>query len=211
VGNWFRSIRSKLGIDASPIAPGFQKHSGPLPKAFTSTAKARSSSMTEHRPIGSLLRIQEVTDARFFINALFRRRFGSDAPDYPRHFVAFYAASDTTYAAVGYVHYSPFDECWLCGGLVIDDRAYRRIPSQDREAIRESGGIAEIMLRDTFAGLRDATAIWGFVGDKQSEVVCRRAGFARTKDAHVMVVWNRALPDEEKAVRLARVIGIGAF
>ena len=211
MGNWIHSISRLLGAGATPIATGAGQTSERRLRASVPTAAALSSSTIERRPVASLLRVQEVADARFFISALFRRRFGSDAPDYPRHFVAFYATTESSFMAVGYVHYSPFDECWLCGGLVIDERAYRRIPLQDRQAIRASGGIAEIMLRDTFAGLRDAPAIWGYVGDKQSEVVCRRAGFVRTDDPHVMVVWNPALPEADKPARLARVIGIGPF
>ncbi len=159
----------------------------------------------------SIVRVEEVADARFFINDLFWRRFGSDAPDYPRHFVAFYESSQNQFAAIGYVHYSPFDDSWLCGGLVIDDRAYRRIPAQHRAAIKAAGGVAEIMLRETFARLRNAPTIWGYVGDKQSEVVCLRAGFVHTGAKHVLAVWNRELPADDKAARLARVVAVGAF
>jgi len=161
--------------------------------------------------VGAIVRIEEVDDARFFINALFRRRFGSDAPDYPRHFVAFYAASPSDFATLGYVHYSPFEDSWLCGGMVMDDRAYRRIPPIHRAAIKAAGGVAEIMLRDTFARLRAAPAIWGYVGDKLAEAVDLRAGAVHTGAEHVMVVWNRELPAEEKAVRLARVVAVGPF
>jgi len=161
--------------------------------------------------IGTVVCVEEVSNARFFINDLFRRRFGSNAPDYPRHFVAFHAASPHQYTAIGYVHFSPFEDSWLCGGMVMDDRAYRRIPAHHRAAIKGSGGVAEIMLKDTFARLRDAPAIWGYVGDKLAEAVDLRAGFVHTTAEHVMVVWNRELPIEEKAARLARVVTAGPF
>jgi hypothetical protein len=155
--------------------------------------------------------VEEVRDARFFVNGLFRRRFGSDAPDYPRHFVAFHADAPMRFTPLGYIHYSPFEDSWLCGGMVMDDRAYRRLPAHHRAAIRAAGGVAEIMLRDTFARLRDAPAIWGYVGDKLAEAVDRRVGFIDTGARHVMVVWNRELPDADKAERLAKVVALGPF
>jgi hypothetical protein len=95
--------------------------------------------------------------------------------------------------------------------MVMDDRAYRRVPSHHRAAIKAAGGVAEIMLRATFAKLRDAPAIWGYVGDKLAEVVDLRAGFVHTTAKHIMVVWNRDLSDDEKAERLARVVAAGPF
>lgn len=93
----------------------------------------------------------------------------------------------------------------------MDDRAYRRLPAAHRAAIKSAGGIAEIMLRETFARLRDAPAIWGYVGDKLAEVVDLRGGFVHTGVKHVMVVWNRDMDADEKASRLAKVVALGPF
>jgi hypothetical protein len=161
--------------------------------------------------VNEILRVEEVLDGRFFAGALFRRRFGTDAPDYPRHYVALYRGSAARFIVVGYVHYTNFEDSVLCGGLVIDEREYRRVAAPHRAIIRQAGGIAEKMLRDTFARLTDAPAIWGYVGDKQSERVCLRAGFRHTQHPHVMVVWNCQLAEAERSARLARVIALGPF
>ena len=161
--------------------------------------------------VRDILRVEEVSDAEFYAGDLFRRRFRGPPPDYPRHYVAFYRQGRTRYLPVGYIHYTRFEDTWLCGGMVIDDRLYRRIPATHRKLIKAGGGIAEMMLRDTFARLADAPAIWGYVGDKQAEEVDKRAGFVHTHHAHVMVVWNRELPEADKAARLERVIGLGPF
>lgn len=161
--------------------------------------------------IHAVLRVEEVADARFYINDLFRRRFGGDAPDYPRHFVAMHATSPGHLNAVGYVHYSPFEDSWLCGGMVMDERAYRRMPVHHRAAVRSTGGVAEFMLRETFARLRDAPAIWGYVGDRLAEAVDLRAGFVHTGEKHLMVVWNRELSEPDRLARLARVKALGPF
>lgn len=169
--------------------------------------------MTADNPtsVGDILRVDEVIDGRFYANALFRRRFGVEAPDYPRHYVAFYRAAPARFVVVGYVHHMVFEDSFLCGGLVIDEREYRRIPASDRGVIKKAGGIAEKLLRDTFGYLSHAPAIWAYVGDRQSERVCLRAGFRRTAHAHVMVVWNRELPEDERSARLARVVEFGPF
>ena len=161
------------------------------------------------KSITDIVRVEETSDAEFYAGDLFRRRFRGNPPSYPKHFVAFYRQGRTRYLPIGYIHYSAFEDTWLCGGMVIDDRLYRRIPSPHRKLIKDAGGIAEIMLRETFARLRAAPAIWGYVGDKQAEEVDVRAGFRHTHHPHVMVVWNRELPEAEKAARLERVIALG--
>jgi hypothetical protein len=161
--------------------------------------------------ISEVLKIEEVSDAAFFIGDLFRRRFRCEAPTFPRHYVAFYRESSARYVPVGYVHYTQFEDSYLCGGLVIDERLYRHIPLQDRRVIRQAGGIAEVMLRDTLARLREAVAIWGYVGDKQAEAVDVRAGFRRTTHSYLMVVWNRDVPEDERDARLVRISALGPF
>jgi hypothetical protein len=161
--------------------------------------------------VADILQVEEITDAEFYAGDLFRRRFGGDPPDYPRHYVAFYRAGRGVYQSAGYVHYSPFEDSFLCGGLVIDDRVYRRMQPEHRNLIKADGGIAEYMLRQSFARLSQAPAIWGYVGNKQAEAVDLRAGFVHTTHQYIMVVWNRAMSDDEKQARLDRVIQIGPF
>jgi hypothetical protein len=160
----------------------------------------------------SIVRVEEVDDARFFVNDLFRRLYnGDDAPDFPRHFVAFYTARPPDFVVLGYIHYTAFEDSWLGGGMVVDNRAYRRLPPHHRAAIKRAGGVSEIMLRYTFDLLSDAPAIWGYVGDKRAATVDARAGGEHTDAKNVMVVWNKDLSDEEKAARLARVVAYGPF
>ena len=92
----------------------------------------------------------------------------------------------------------------MCGGPVIDDRLYRRMPVSHRQAIRNSGGIAEHLLKITFARLEHAAAIWGYVGDTRAERVDERVGFRRTDHPCMMVCWMRELSDADKRARLSR-------
>lgn len=163
------------------------------------------------RTLADIVRVEETSEAAFYAGDLFRRRFGGEPPDYPKHYVAFYRQASGAFLSIGYIHYTAFEDTYLCGGMVIDDRMYRKIPGQHRKLIRDAGGIAEIMLRETFARLAEAPAIWGYVGDKQAEEVDARVGFVHTGHPRIMVVWNRPLPDDEKAARLARVAALGPF
>ncbi len=161
--------------------------------------------------IDDIIRVEEVADAEFFVGDLFRRRFHCDPPNYPRSFVAFYQPVRGRLEAVGFVHYLAHEDTYLCGGLLIDERRYRQMPPEHRQVIKAAGGISEKLLRATFARLKDAPAIWGYVGDALAEKVDLRAGFRHTNHPHIMVCWNRELPEEEKERRLAKVVALGPF
>jgi hypothetical protein len=166
------------------------------------------------RPVADLLLVLEVDMAELLVGDLFRRRFRTDGfPQRPRHFVGFYRSPDGALLPVGYVHHDTWNGNSLCGGLVIDERMYRRIPPVDRETIHAAGGIAEAMLRGSFALLEEGlTAIWAHVGNKQSEKVCHRVGYRRTDSEYVMVIWLRNdLSDAEKAEWVRRITAYGPF
>ena len=195
------------GVDsATATAPG-----SPDGRAATPSPIGDSEPYVQAASIDDIIRVEEVSDAEFFIGDLFRRRFHCDPPSYPRSFVAFYQPARGRLEAVGFVHYLAHEDTYLYGGLVIDERRYRQMPAEHRDAIKAAGGIAEKLLRATFARLKDAPAIWGYVGDALAEKVDLRAGFRHTSHPHVMVCWNAELPEEEKQRRLANVIALGPF
>jgi len=216
IRNWLRA--QVRGFDV--------KHSAPPPPPMAQMVRweqAASEANTDaaisdgaaHSPpaLHEILAVSEVDQAEFFVGDLFRRRFNtSAAPDYPRHFVAFYRPAPNTLIPVGYVHQSTWEDCHLCGGLVIDDRLYRRMNAAHRKVIRDAGGIAELLLKESFAKVMpQSIAIWGYVGDKQAEQVDLRVGFRHTHHPHVMVIWNRELSDAEKTDWIDRVVALGPF
>jgi hypothetical protein len=218
--SWLDRLLRKLGAPANAsdrLAPDVTATTAGSPDSEMSVAMETESKLAAQAnpvvatSIDDIIRVEEVADAEFFIGDLFRRRFGSDPPNYPRSFVAFYQPVRSRLEAAGFVHYLEHNDSYLCGGLVIDERRYRRMPADHRKVIRAAGGIAEKMLRVTFARLADAPAIWGYVGDRLSEEVCLRVGFRHTEDQYILVCWNKDLPAEEKAQRLARVAALGPF
>ena len=156
------------------------------------------------------LRIVEIDDVEPYAGELFRYRFGSPPPDFPRHFVVRYTSGQRE-ITVGYVHYTRFEDAYLGGGLCIDDRAYRRLSREHRDALRAAGGIAEQLLRHTLAELAHANAIFAYVGDIRSERVNFRVGFVRTGETHLIVYWPRPLADAQQRALIQKVAALGPF
>ncbi len=158
--------------------------------------------------------ISEVEEAEAIVGGLFKRRFHTDEfPENPHHYVAFVQYRDGTLRPVGYVHYTLMDESALCGGLVIDNRQFRLLPKDVRAYLHEKGGIAELLLRQTFSRLpSQVCAIWGHVGNLQSERVCLRVGFQRTPEQYLLVVWRHdGITSAEKERLIKKVAAIGPF
>lgn len=161
-------------------------------------------------PCLPFISIVEVDDATPLAGKLFLQKFKHSIPDYPRHFIAFYEPSPGLKTTVGYVHFSPFENVFLGGGMCVDTAAYRRMSPEQVRRIREVGSLAEYMLRNTLDMLGPCAAIFGSVGDATARVVDLRAGFVDTGEPHLMVVWRDAA-ESEKAAILTKVAALGSF
>ena len=164
------------------------------------------------RSIADLVDVVERDDATAVREAgpLFKRLFGDDLPDFPRHFVLRYVAGAAP-VPLAYAHFTPWEGCYLGGGMVFDDRVYRRLPPAHRARIRAAGGVMEFLLRSIRARLTDAVALFGHVGEPRAARVDLRSGYEQTPHPHVIVCWQRALPAEERGALLARVAALGPF
>lgn len=163
------------------------------------------------RSVSEFLQVIEVKEATPFIAPLFRSRFGGEPPDFPRHFIALYRTSDEQWQSLGYVHFTRYGRDYLCGGLVMDDRRYRRVLPEHRQQIANIGGVAELMLRESFLHLGDYDVIWGYVGDKLAEKVDLRVGFERTEHPYIMAVWGRSFSNKVKSQKVQYIAELGAF
>jgi len=164
------------------------------------------------RSIADLVDVVERDDATAAREAgpLFKRLFGDDLPDFPRHFVLRYVAGVAP-VPLAYAHFTPWEGCYLGGGMVFDDRVYRRLPPAHRARIRAAGGVMEFLLRSIRARLTDAVALFGHVGEPRAARVDLRSGYEQTPHPHVIVCWQRALPAAEREALLARVAALGPF
>ena len=154
--------------------------------------------------------IVEVDDVEAAAGDLFRRSFRGAPPDFPRHYIA-RVTIDGGWRTIGYVHMTPSEGTYLCGGMCMDERVYRRLPAERRATLKAIGGVAEQMLRYVFADCGDGLAIFGYVGDRRAERVDLRAGFRHTGHKHLIVYWPRPLPESEQQALIAKVAAIGPF
>jgi hypothetical protein len=153
-----------------------------------------------------IVRIEAVQDASAVAGPLFARKFGQTIPDFPLHFVAMIGET-----CAGYVHYTAWQGDYLCGGLCIDERAYRGLSPEQRASVRKRGGIAEIMLRHAHAALPASATIWGYVGDKQAEAVDRRVGFEKVAEPYLFAIWRASMSEADKQMRINEALKLGGF
>jgi hypothetical protein len=157
----------------------------------------------------------EVNDARALAGGLFRRCFGHPIPDYPRHFVLVYSPpsgeEDTTPRVVAYVHQLAHEELYLCGGMCVDESAYRRMPKWLFRQVREEGGLATIVTRDSMGMLGESPASFGHVGEPRARAADLRTGFVDTGREHLMVYWRRELAPAERERCIERIAALGPF
>src|ERR1700732_3815361 len=101
---WLQKHRSRLSptplMQEKTVPGGGTPDRGVSPAIFHSSKRASdAATFTIATTANDILRVEEVTDAEFYIGDLFRRRFAQDPPHYLRHFVAFYRPSLKTYQA----------------------------------------------------------------------------------------------------------------
>lgn len=161
------------------------------------------------------LRTWEVHDARRLAGDLFKRSFNYDIPSYPRHFVLVHSPEPGAAASpevVAYVHQLPFGgDVHLCGGMCVDERAYRRLPKWLFEQVRNEGGLATIVTRDSMSMLDGSVASFGHVGEPRARAADLRTGFVDTGHPHLMVMWLKEVPEKEKARLIDRIVAHGPF
>jgi len=153
-------------------------------------------------------------EARRLAASLFRKSFGHPVPPMPRHFVMFYRAAGATPESaivIGYAHQLPFEDVYLAGGMCIDPHAYRRLPRWLFDQVKEQGGLATIIMRESIARLGNCPAVFGHVGDRRARISDLRAGFVDTGRRYLMVNWRKALPPAEQVALIERVEAIGPF
>lgn len=136
------------------------------------------------------LRVIEVNTPSAGAVRLFQKGFGQPAPDTPRHFELVLERKQAEPKSLGYVHYTPFEDAYLCGGMTVDAYALRRLPENLRMQVRARGSLAEWLLQDSHAALMPCAAVFGHVGDAKALIVDLRVGFKPTTHEH-LYVWQK--------------------
>ena len=159
----------------------------------------------------TLFHTEEVESTPRGADELFRRCFNHGIPRYPRHFVLWYDSPGAKPVVAGYVHHLPFHGVLLGGGMCVDARIYRQLDRDVFAAVRGAGGLATIILTDTFGLLGDSPAVFGHVAEPRAREADLRAGMIETGVEHLMVYWRRELSEPEKCRLVDLVAGHGPF
>lgn len=156
--------------------------------------------------------ISEIDHADFLITELFKRKFGHPPPDMPRHLVGLYRDENGALHLAGYSHMMPFGDVYLSGGSCSNGDTMRLMLPEQRDALREAGGLLFYLLKYAFrkyAGCCDA--FFGHCGDRRALEVTLRAGFVQTEHEHLIVNWHKPLHPNIRRALLAKVHAFGAF
>ena len=158
------------------------------------------------------LSITEVDDGAFLIGDLFRRKFAANAPDVPRHLVAWYRDADGAHHVAGYSHMRPFGDIYLSGGSCSDGRVVARMRHEEREAIYAAGGTWYLILKYAFRNFADdCDAFFGHCGDRRALEVAQAAGFQLTEHQHLIVHWHKRLHPVVQRALTAKAHALGPF
>jgi hypothetical protein len=156
--------------------------------------------------------VREVADGRAVAGELFQHRYREPAPDFPHHVVGFWRDPGGTEHPACYIHFTALDEILLGGGACTDQRLLRRLPPDQRAALRAAGGVYQHCLTQAvrlFAPRHPA--IFGYCGDALAERVDRAVGFQPTGHPHLLAYFTRPLAAAERARLVALAHAVGPF
>lgn len=163
-------------------------------------------------PLEPFIVISEVDTAKGFAEHIFQRKYGSSAPDIPRHFVAFYRSGDGCLTPTTYLHAWKFGKCYMVGGACTDGGAIRKFHPEHQAIIAQSPGIFYFTLRYLFKKLElDCTAFFGYCGDQRALEVDLEAGFRLTSVDKVLIHTPRRLPKLYEWLLMRSVAKLGPF
>jgi hypothetical protein len=156
--------------------------------------------------------LTEVDDGGYFIDALFRRKFGGPPPVAAHHLLAFVRLDDGHLAPACYAHFMPFGDLLLVGGVCTDGEVLRALPANHQQAISDCGGLYYALLRYGFTRFADrCEAFFGYCGDARAETVNLSAGFEKTEHPHLLVNFHRPTHAVMQRALIAKAAAIGPF
>jgi len=136
--------------------------------------------------------------------ALFRRCFRSEPPEYRRHFVAIRPSDELV---AGYIHFTEFERgVYLCGGLCIDTRLYRRLSPDERVAIAARGSLSRWLIDESIAALGPKRAVFAYTGNTRSRTDAFALRFVQTENRFLLAQWH----DEPAPLRSELVLRVAA-
>ena len=150
---------------------------------------------------------------------LFKRAFNRSVPTFPRHFVAT-LQRDGHEELAGYIHFTAFDDgVYLCGGLCIDTRVYRRLTPLERSRVASYGSLSRWLILASTSALGAKRAVFAYTGHTRSRTDAFALGYVPAKSAlsffsrarkYLLVQWHNEL-DADRVQLVRRVAAHGPF
>lgn len=161
--------------------------------------------------LSAFFQVREVAALDAATAGLFRRRYRQAPPDFPHHVVGFWRTADGD-LPLCYIHFTAMDRILLGGGACTDPRLMRRMPSEQRAALRSAGGIYHHTLASAVALFAARfPAIFGYCGDALAERTDRAVGFEPTGHRHLLVRFSQPLPPADRQELIAQAHAVGPF
>ena len=155
--------------------------------------------------------IEESVEGGRIANALFRLRYGSDAPDFPFHVIAF-CNDGAQRIPLCYIHFTAQGDALLGGGACVDNRALRRLPDDLRGHIRAAGGLYRYCLTWSVQHFASRfAAIFGYCGDALAERTDLAVGFKKTEYPRLLVYFTRPLEAATQRALVEQANAVGPF
>lgn len=155
--------------------------------------------------------VETCDDVPAAAQALFRRKYGRDIPDFPHHVVAYLRDSDAL-QTLCYVHFTDCGDILLGGGACSDDRVMRRMSAAQRAAVRDAGGVYQYALSWSVRHFSARfAAIFGYCGDALAERVDRAVGFQSTPYDRLLVYFTREVEPHRRRQMIEKAHSFGAF
>lgn len=163
--------------------------------------------------LADFVTITEVADASRLAAAVLRRKYDMGVPPHGRHVLAFVAGDAGCWMPAFYVNYLPHRNAMLIGGAATDGEVLRRLGTPQQAALAEAGGLMLQTVRYSEARFADVSvATFGYCGDERSWSILQRCGYRRIDDhPHLIVRWNRELPEAERVALVDSVRQLGPF
>jgi hypothetical protein len=162
--------------------------------------------------LASFWQTTEVSASRFFINALFQRKFQFDAPAFGHHWVSFYKADDGACWPVNYIHARIYGPMILIGGVMTDGEAIKRMKAEHRQSIIEAGGCYYTALRHVFVTMADqCEAYMGLITNPRSMEVSCAAGFEKTGHEKLVAYFHKPITPHRREELIQAALEIGPF
>ncbi len=163
--------------------------------------------------LAEFVTITEVADASHLAAAVLRRKYDMAVPPHGRHVLAFVAGESGCWMPAFYVNYLPHRNAMLIGGAATDGEILRRLSSQRQAALTDAGGLMLQTVRYSEARFADVSvATFGYCGDERSWSILERCGYRRIAGhPHLIVRWNRMIPEADRSALVESVRGLGPF